>query len=64
MTKRIVNASEVIEGDRVVTTYDKDRPGKIVRLGVEVSEVKFDDGQSRFIPNEFLVKLKEIAPWR
>lgn len=64
MTKKVVNVSKIIEGDRIVTTYDRDRPGKVVRLGVEVSEVKFDDGHSRFIPNEFLVKLKEIAPWR
>ncbi len=43
------------EGDRVTTTYDRDRPGRIIRLGVEVSEVKFDDRyDTRFIPNELL----------
>lgn len=42
------------EKARVVLAYDAEATGRIVRLGSETSEVKFDDGGSRFIPNKDL----------
>jgi hypothetical protein len=43
---------------RVALRWDKDRTGAIVSVGVEVSEVKFDDGAIRFIANDQLIKAK------
>ncbi len=45
------------EKDRVTLTWDKEVAGTVVRAGEQVSEVKFDDGRVRFIPNEQLLAL-------
>ena len=39
-------------GQRVVWRSDPERKGIIVTAGVEVSEVKWDDGTFRFFSNE------------
>jgi hypothetical protein len=43
---------------RVVLRWDKERVGIVVAVGMEVSEIKFDDGATRFIANEHLMKAK------
>ena len=46
------------EGSRIMVRWHPEWFGRIVRLGPEVSEVKFDDGIRRFIPNEQLEGIK------
>jgi hypothetical protein len=44
---------------RIVLRYNSERRGFVVTAGPEVSEVRFDDGSVRAIPNE---QLKDIRP--
>lgn len=37
-----------------VREWSTDQVGTVVRLGAEVSEVRLDDGQIRFVTNHFL----------
>jgi hypothetical protein len=46
--------TELNQGIRVFDVADPDRPGKIIRFGSEVSEVRFDDGAERNLPNGHL----------
>lgn len=46
-------------GDRVTLTYDRDSIGEVVRLGPEVSEVRWDDKRKQFISNRHLEKVKK-----
>ena len=38
-------------GDRVMLSYDHESVGVVYRAGLEVCEVKFNDGTYRYIPN-------------
>jgi hypothetical protein len=35
--------------------------GKVIRAGVQQSEVHFDDGQTRIVPNQYLIAGNQIA---
>jgi hypothetical protein len=43
-----------VAGSLVYDTTDPDRRGKIIRAGIEVSEVRFDDDAERNVPNVHL----------
>jgi hypothetical protein len=55
--------TQFAEGNRV---YDVGlaRHGKVIRAGVQQSEIRFDDGQTRIIPNQYLqpVPISKIEP--
>lgn len=47
------------ENDRVRLRSDKEDCGVVKKRGPYVSEVKFDRGVTRFIPNGWLEKIKK-----
>jgi hypothetical protein len=42
------------EQAKVFDVLDPDRHGKVIKAGAEVSEVRFDDGAERYVPNDRL----------
>jgi hypothetical protein len=54
-----IRGSRTTEKRRIVLRYNSERRGFVVVAGPEVSEVRFDDGSVRAIPNEHL---KDIRP--
>jgi hypothetical protein len=46
----------------VCDVADPDRRGKIIAAGPEQSEVRFDDGTTRIIPNAYLRNIEAKAP--
>jgi hypothetical protein len=42
------------QGGKVFDAADPDRHGKIIKAGPEVSQIRFDDGAERNIPNNHL----------
>jgi hypothetical protein len=49
-----IQTSSAGQAKKVFDVVDPDRHGKIIRAGAEVSEVRFDDGVERNIPNDHL----------
>lgn len=44
----------LVEGKPVTITWDPDEPAKLIKLGMEQSEVKLTDGRTRFVLNKHL----------
>jgi len=47
-----------VERRRIKLRYNSERRGFVVQAGPEVSEVRFDDGSVRNIPNDQLQTIK------
>jgi hypothetical protein len=55
-----IEPSAANQGKAVFDVADPGRTGKIIRVGAEVSEVRFDDGAERNVPNVHLRSVDEL----